>query len=93
MVFLVFSVRPTFFCSSGVSVCCSGNASSRKEIYHGVNHTQKHVTEVFHRTRTNQKKDLKKQHSVGHVRLLPILHFMSFHARSQPVVGEESRKK
>ena len=42
----VFSATD-LFCSSSVSVCCSGNAASRKEIYHVVRHTQEHGTEVF----------------------------------------------
>ena len=44
--FSVFSATD-LFCTSGVSVSCLGNAASRKEIYHAVNHTQKHGREVF----------------------------------------------
>ena len=44
--FGVFSATD-LFCTSGVSVSCLGNAASRKEIYHAVNHTQKHGREVF----------------------------------------------
>ena len=44
---MVFFSATVFFCTSDVSVSCLGNAASRKEIYHGVNHTQKHGREVF----------------------------------------------
>ena len=42
----VFSATDCF-CSSGVSVCCSGNAASRKQNYHGATYTQEHGPEVF----------------------------------------------
>ena len=37
----VFSVTDLFR-NSSVRVCCLGNTAYRKEIYHDVNHTQKH---------------------------------------------------
>lgn len=45
-VFSAFSVT-NFFCTTDVSASCSGNEASGKEIYHGVNHAQKHGREVF----------------------------------------------
>ena len=45
-VFIVFSAT-NFFCTSGVSVSCSGNTASRKEIYPSVNNIEKHDGEVL----------------------------------------------
>ena len=45
-VFSAFSVT-NFFCTTDVSASCSGNDASGKEIYHRVNHAQKHGREVF----------------------------------------------
>lgn len=42
-----FTCDPHFFCKSGVIVCFSGNVASKKEIYHCVNHSQKHSTGAF----------------------------------------------
>ena len=43
----VFSMWLPFFALLVLSVSCLGNAASRKENYHSVNHTQKHGREVF----------------------------------------------
>ena len=67
--FSVFSATD-FFCTSGVSVSCSGNVASRKEIYHSVNHTQKTGREVF-TPKLIMKKDWKL------LRSLPRLHFQT----------------
>ena len=58
------------FCTSGVSVSCSGNVASGKEIYHSVNHTQKTGREVF-TPKLITKKDWKP------LRSLPRLHFQT----------------
>ena len=64
MFFSVFSVfsETDLLCSSGIRTCCSGDAASRKEIYHGVNHTQEHGTEEFT--------------PIRNVRFLPTRHFV-----------------
>ena len=44
---MVFFSVTDFFCTSGVSVGCSGKWQSRKDICHGVYHTPKHGRELF----------------------------------------------
>ena len=46
-VFLLLSARLTFFRLWCFSTSCLANAASRKEIYHGVSHAQRHGREVF----------------------------------------------
>ena len=74
---MVFFSVTDFFCTSGVSVGCSGKWQSRKDIWHGVYHTPKHGRELFTSMLIAfEKKDQKKDQKP--LLLLPRLHFRSF---------------